>query len=94
MYELRSLHNAHYHNKTVSKSYLILLKQNPLLTYTLTKLNLTRDFSQYTSYPHQQCTKTCNYSQLAHVIMIVISSSTNMHLAVHIDVSNHSTKLI
>jgi hypothetical protein len=25
--------------------------------------------------------------------MIVISSSTNMHLAIHIDVSNHSPKL-
>jgi len=65
-----------------------------ILSYTFIKLNPTRDFSQHASYPHQQSTKTCIYSQLAHIIMIVISSSINIHLVVHIDVSNHSTKLI
>ena len=54
----------------------------------------TRDFSRHANYRHQQSTRTYNYSQLAYVIMIVISSSTNMHLAIHIDVSNHSPKLI
>jgi hypothetical protein len=63
-------------------------------SYTLIKLNLTRDFSQHVSYPHQQSHIICNYNQLAHVIMIVISSSTNMHLAVHIDVSNYLSELI
>jgi hypothetical protein len=63
------------------------------LSYTLIKLNPTRDFSQHASYPHQQSIRTCNYSQLVYVIMIVISSSTNMYFTVHIDVSSHSLKL-
>jgi len=79
-------------NKTILKAVVDAL--GIVESYTLLKLNLIRDFSQHITYLHQQSTRTCNYSQLAYVIMIVISSSTNMHLAVHIDVSYHSPKLI
>ena len=75
-------------------SLVVMVSSLTILSYTLIKVNPTKDFSQHASYPHQQSTKTCNYSQLTYVIMIVISSSTNIHLAVHIDVSNNSTKLI
>jgi hypothetical protein len=54
-------------------------------SYTLVKLNPIRDFSQHASYSHQQSTRTCNYNQLAHVIMIFISLSTNKHLEISLN---------
>jgi hypothetical protein len=54
------LSNRHHHQQVEEYYYIW------CISYTLIKLNSTKDFSQYASYPHQQSTRTCSYNQLAH----------------------------